>query len=171
MNLERWQTKHNNEFNQCLLNEIKWNVVYFRRFRLFHFLLKCATVFVLSFMKFCTYYAFYFNDEHLTNAFLKFWFFASIVFWKRKTLIFDVIISSIIITLLDFVVTKNFLTSVNFFVSNEILLNDCVDCLDEDEFQHNVNWFLFVENDFLQSCHVNNFFRNQFEHSRRICIN
>jgi hypothetical protein len=50
-------------------------------------------------------------------------------------------------------------------------LNDCVDRLDEDEFQHHADLFIFVENDFLQSLHVNNFSRSQFEHSRRICIN
>jgi hypothetical protein len=49
-------------------------------------------------------------------------------------------------------------------------LNDCVDRLDEDEFQHNADLFTFVENDFSQSFHVNNFFRSQFWYSRRICI-
>jgi hypothetical protein len=86
-------------------------------------------------------------------------------------LIFNVIVSSTIVALLDFWVTKKFLTCVNFFVSDEMSLNDCVYCLDEDEFQHDVNLFIFVENDFLQSFYVNNFFRNQFEHFRRICIN
>jgi hypothetical protein len=50
-------------------------------------------------------------------------------------------------------------------------LNDCVDCLDEDEFQHHVNLFIVVKNDFFQSFSIDNFFHNQFEHSRRICIN
>ncbi len=50
-------------------------------------------------------------------------------------------------------------------------LNDCVDRFDEDEFQHYVDLFFFVENDFLQSSHVDDFFRSQFEDSRRICIN
>jgi hypothetical protein len=50
-------------------------------------------------------------------------------------------------------------------------LNDCVDRFDEDEFQHDADLFVFVENDFLQLSHVNNFFRNQFWYSRRICIN
>jgi hypothetical protein len=59
----------------------------------------------------------------------------------------------------------------NFFVSDEMSLNNCVDRLDEDEFQHYADLFIFVENNFLQSFHVNNFFRNQFEHSRRICVN
>jgi hypothetical protein len=49
-------------------------------------------------------------------------------------------------------------------------LNDCVDRLDEDEFQHNADLFIFVENDLLQSFHVDNFFRSQFWYSRRICI-
>jgi hypothetical protein len=75
-------------------------------------------------------------------------------------LIFDVIISSAIIALLDFAITKKSLTSVSFFVSNKMSLNDCVDRLDEDEFQHHADLFIFVENDSLQSFHVNNFFRN-----------
>jgi hypothetical protein len=50
-------------------------------------------------------------------------------------------------------------------------LNDCVDRLDEDEFQYYVDLFIFVENNFLQSSYVDNFFRNQFEHSRRIYVN
>jgi superfamily II helicase len=60
---------------------------------------------------------------------------------------------------------------VNFFVSDEMSLNDCVDRLDEDEFQHDADLFIFVENDFFQSFYVDNFFRIQFENSRRICIN
>ncbi len=59
----------------------------------------------------------------------------------------------------------------SFFVSDEMSLNDCIDCLDENELQHDADLFFFVENDFLQSSHVNDFFSNQFEHSRRICIN
>jgi hypothetical protein len=82
-----------------------------------------------------------------------------------------VIISSAIVTLLDFAVTKKSFASVNFFVSDEMSLNDCVDCLDEDEFQHHVDLFIFVENDFLQSSHEDDFFYRQFEYSRRICIN
>jgi hypothetical protein len=50
-------------------------------------------------------------------------------------------------------------------------LNDCVDRFDENEFQHDVDLFIFIENNFLQSFHVNNFFFNQFEYSCRICIN
>jgi hypothetical protein len=73
--------------------------------------------------------------------------------------------------LLDFAVTKKSLASVNFFVSDEMSLNDCVDRLDEDEFQHDVDLFIFVENNFLQSSHEDNFLRSQFEYSRRICIN
>jgi hypothetical protein len=73
-----------------------------------------------------------------------------------------VIISSTIVTLFDFAVTKESFARVNFVVSDEMSLNDCVDRLDEDEFQHDVDLFAFVENDFLQSSHVNNFFRNQF---------
>jgi hypothetical protein len=49
-------------------------------------------------------------------------------------------------------------------------LNDCIDRLDEDEFQHHADLFIFVENNFLQSFYVNNFFRDQFEHSRCIYI-
>jgi hypothetical protein len=48
--------------------------------------------------------------------------------------------------------------------------DDCVDCFDEDEFQHYADLFIFVENDFLQSFHEDNFFHRQFEYSRRICI-
>jgi hypothetical protein len=55
-------------------------------------------------------------------------------FWKRKTLIFDVIISSIIVALLDFAVTKKSFARVNFVVSDEMSLNNCVDHFDEDEF-------------------------------------
>ncbi len=165
------KTKHDNEFNRRLLDEIKWYVVDSRRFRLLRFLLTNATILASSFMKLFTYCAFCFDDEHLTNAFLMFWFFASIAFWKRKTLIFDVIISSRIVTLFDFAVTKNSFANVNFIVSNEMSLNDYVDCFDENKFQHHVDLFIFVENNFLQSFHVNTFFRNQFEHSRRICIN
>jgi hypothetical protein len=73
-----------------------------------------------------------------------------------------VIISSAIVALLDFAVTKKSFARVNFVVSDKMSLNDCVDCLDEDEFQHNVDLFILVENDFLQSFHVNNFFRSQF---------
>ncbi len=59
----------------------------------------------------------------------------------------------------------------NFFVSDEMSLNDCVDRLDENEFQHYADLFIFVENDFFQSFHEDNFFHRQFEYSRRICIN
>ncbi len=72
------------------------------------------------------------------------------------------IISSAIVTLFDFAVTKKSFACVNFVVSDEMSLNNCVDRLDENEFQHDVDLFVFVENDFLQSFHVNNFFRNQF---------
>ncbi len=81
------------------------------------------------------------------------------------------IISSAIVALLDFTVTKKSFACVNFFVSDEMSLNDCVDRLDEDEFQHHADLFIFVENDFLQSSHVNDFCRNQFDYSCRICIN
>jgi hypothetical protein len=73
-----------------------------------------------------------------------------------------VIISSAIVALLDFAVTKKSFARVNFVVSDEMSLNDCVNRLDEDEFQHNVDLFIFVENDLFQSFHVNNFFRSQF---------
>jgi hypothetical protein len=162
MSFEKLKTKHDNKFNRHLLDEIEWNVVDFRRFCFFHLLLTCATVFASSFMKLFTYCAFCFDDEHLINAFLMFWFFASIAFWKRKILIFDVIISLTIITLLDFAITKKSFARVNFVVSDKMSLNNCVDRLDENEFQHDVDLFVFVENDFLQSFHVNNFFRNQF---------
>ncbi len=72
------------------------------------------------------------------------------------------IISSAIVALLDFAVTKKSFARVNFVVSDEMSLNDCVNRLDEDEFQHNVDLFIFVENDLFQSFHVNNFFRSQF---------
>ncbi len=72
------------------------------------------------------------------------------------------IISSAIVALLDFAVTKKSFARVNFVVSDEMSLNDCVDRLDEDKFQHDADLFVFVENDFLQSFHVNNFFRSQF---------
>ncbi len=134
MSSEKWWTEHDNESDKRLLDRVKWEIVDFRRSRLFHLLLTCATMFVSSFMRFFTYCAFCFDDEHLTNAFLMLWFFASIAFWDRKTLTFDVIISSIIVALLDFVVTKKSLASVKFFVSDEMSLNDCVDRLDENEF-------------------------------------
>jgi hypothetical protein len=171
MNLRKLKTEHDDEFDRRLLDWIKRSVVDFRRFRLLHLLLTRATILVSSFMRFFTYCAFCSDDKHLTNAFLMFWFFASIALKKWKTLIFDVIISSAIVALLDFAVTKKSFANVNFFVSDEISLNDCVDRFDEDEFQHNADLFIFVENDFLQSSHVNNFFRSQFEHSRDICIN
>jgi hypothetical protein len=76
------------------------------------------------------------------------WFFASIAFWDQKTLIFDVIISSTIVTLFDFAVTKESFARVNFVVSNEMSLNDCVDRLDENEFQHDADLFVFVKDDF-----------------------
>jgi hypothetical protein len=50
-------------------------------------------------------------------------------------------------------------------------LNDCVDRLDEDKLQHDADLFFFVEDDFLQSSHVDDLSRDQFEHFRRICIN
>jgi hypothetical protein len=173
MNLEKWRTKYDNdnESDRRLFDRKEWNVVDFRRFRFFHLLLTYATVLVSNIMKFFTYCAFCFDDEYLTNAFLMIWFFASIAFWDRKTLIFDVIISSAIVALLDFADTKEFLARVNFVVSDEMSLNSCVDCLDEDEFQHDADLFVFVENDFLQSSHVDHFFRSQFWYSRRICIN
>jgi hypothetical protein len=74
------------------------------------------------------------------------------------------------VALLDFAVTKKSFARVNFVVSDEMSLNDCVDRFDEDEFQHNADLFIFVEDDLLQSFHENNFFRNQFWYSRRICI-
>jgi hypothetical protein len=82
-----------------------------------------------------------------------------------------VIISSTIVTLLDFVVTKKSSASVNFFVSDEMSLNDCVDRLDKDEFQHYVDLFIFIEKNFLQSFHEDNFPYRQFEYSRCIYIN
>ncbi len=72
MSLEKWWTKHENEFDWRLLNRIKWDVVDFRRFRLLHLLLTCATVFVSNFMRLFTYCAFCSDDEHLTNVFLMF---------------------------------------------------------------------------------------------------
>jgi hypothetical protein len=66
---------------------------------------------------------------------------------------------------------KKSFACVNFFVSDEMSLNNCVDRLDENELQHDVDLFFFVENDFLQSFHVDDLFRDQFEHFRRICIN
>ncbi len=81
------------------------------------------------------------------------------------------IISSAIVALLDFAVTKKSLASLNFFVSNEMSLNDCVDRLDENEFQHHADLFIFVENDFLQSFYENDFFYRQFEYFRCTCIN
>ncbi len=171
MSLERKRTKHDNEFDRRLLDKKEWDFVDFRRFRHLHFLLTNTTVLVSSIMKLFTYCAFCFDDEHLTNIFLMIWFFVSIACWNRKTLIFDVIISSAIVTLLNFAVTKKSLARVNFVVSDEMSLNDCVDRFDENEFQHDVDLFIFVENDFLQSSHVNNFFRSQFWYSRRICIN
>jgi hypothetical protein len=80
MSLEKWRTKHDNEFDRRLLNKIKWSFINFRRFRLLHLLLTCATILVASIMKFFTYCAFCFDDEHLTNAFLMIWFLASIAF-------------------------------------------------------------------------------------------
>ncbi len=171
MRFKKWQTKHDNESDRRLLDKIKWYFVDFRRFRLLHFLLTCATILVSNILRFFTYCAFCSDDEHLTNVFLMIWFFASIAFWNRKTLIFDVIISSTIVALLDFAVTKKSFACVNFVVSDKMSLNDCVDRVDENEFQHNADFFVFVENDFLQSFHVNNFFRNQFWYFRRICIN
>jgi hypothetical protein len=173
MNLEKWRTKHDsdNESDRRLLDKEEWDVVDFCRFRFFHLLLTYATIFVSSIMKFFTYCAFCFDEQHLINVFLMIWFFASIAFWNRKTLIFDVIISSAIVALFDFTVTKESFACVNFVVSDEMSLNDCVDRLDEDEFQHDVDLFVFVENDFLQSFYVNNFFRSQFWYFRRICIN
>jgi hypothetical protein len=164
MNLEKWWTKHDDEFDRRLhlLDKKEWNFVDFHRSRLLHLLLTYATVLVSNIMKLFTYCAFCSDDEHLTNVFLMLWLFASIAFWNRKTLIFDVIISSAIVALLDFAVTKEFFARVNFVVSDEMSLNDCVDRLDEDELQHDADLFVFVENDFLQSFHVNNFFRNQF---------
>ncbi len=41
-------------------------------------------------------------------------------------MIFDVIISSAIVALLDFAVTKKSFARVNFVVSDEMSLNDCV---------------------------------------------
>jgi hypothetical protein len=82
-----------------------------------------------------------------------------------------VIISSTIVALLDFAVTKKSFADVNFFVSNEMSFDDCVDRLDENEFQHYADLFIFVENDFLQSFHEDNFFHRQFTYSCRICIN
>jgi hypothetical protein len=82
-----------------------------------------------------------------------------------------VIISSAIVALLDFAVTKKSFADMNFFVSDEMSFDDCVDRLDEDEFQHYADLFIFVENDLLQSFHEDNFFHRQFEYSRRICIN
>ncbi len=134
MNLEKLRTKHDDESDRRLLDEIKWDVVDSRRFCLLRLLLTNATIFVSNLTKFFIYCAFCFDNEHLTNAFLMFWFFASIVLWNRKTLIFDVIISSTIITLLDFKVTKKSFTRVNFFVSDKMSLNDCVDYFDENKF-------------------------------------
>ncbi len=59
------------------------------------------------------------------------------------------IISSAIVALLDFAITKESFARVNFVVSDEMSLNDCVDRLDENEFQHDVDLFVFVEDDFL----------------------
>ncbi len=70
------------------------------------------------------------------------------------------IIFSTIVTLLDFAITKEFLARVNFVISDEMSLNDRVDRFDEDEFQHNADLFIFVENDFFQLFHVNDFFCN-----------
>jgi hypothetical protein len=148
MNFEKKRTKYNNEFDRRLLDKIKWDFVDFRRFRLFHLLLMCATILASSIMKFFTYCEFCFDDEHLTNVFLIIWFFASIALWNRKTLILNVIISSIIITLLDFAITKKSFARVNFVVSNKMSLNDCINCFDENEFQHDADLFVFVENDF-----------------------
>ncbi len=164
MNFEKWRAEHDsdNESDRRLLDRKEWDVIDFRRSRLLHFLLTYATVLVSNIMRFFTYCAFCSDDKHLTNVFLMIWFFASIAFWDRKTLIFDVIISSAIVALFDFAVTKESFARVNFVVSDEMSLNDCVDRLDEDEFQHDADLFVFVENDFLQSSHVNNFFRSQF---------
>jgi hypothetical protein len=172
INFEKRWAEYDNKFNRRLrlLDRKEWDFVDFRRSRLLHFLLTYTTVFVSSIMKFFTYCAFCSDDEHLINVFLMFWFFASIAFWDWKTLIFDVIISSIIVTLFDFAIMKKSFTRVNFVVSDEMSLNDCVDRLDENEFQHNADLFIFVENDLLQSFHENNFFRSQFWYSRRICI-
>ncbi len=150
MNLEKWRTEHDNdnEFDRRLLDKKEWNVVDFRRSRLFHLLLTYATIFVSSIMRFFAHCAFCSDDEHLTNVFLMIWFFASIAFWDQKTLIFDVIISSTIVTLFDFAVTKESFARVNFVVSNEMSLNDCVDRLDENEFQHDADLFVFVKDDF-----------------------
>jgi hypothetical protein len=71
MNLEKWWTKHDDEFDRRLhlLDRKKWDFVDFRRSRLLHFLLTYATVFVSNIMRFFTYCAFFLDDEHLTNAF------------------------------------------------------------------------------------------------------
>jgi hypothetical protein len=171
MSFERWRTEYDNESDRRLLDRKEWDFVDFRRSRLFHLLLTYATILVSNIMKFFTHCAFCLDDEHLRDAFLMIWFFASIEFWNRKTLIFDVIISSTIVALLDFAVTKESFVRVNFVVSDEMSLNDCVDRLDENEFQHDADLFVFVENDFLQLFYVNNFFCNQFWYFRRICIN
>jgi hypothetical protein len=164
-------SNEHNEFDWRLFNKKKWDVVDSRQFCFLRFRLTNAIMFASSIVKFFAYCAFCFNVEHLTNAFLMLEFFASIALWKRKTLISDVIVLSTIITLLDFWITKKSFKYVNFFVSNEMSLNDCVDRLDEDKFQHNVNLFVFVKDYFLQLFHVNNFFCSQFKNFRCICIN
>ncbi len=81
------------------------------------------------------------------------------------------IVSSAIVALLDFCVTKKSFACVSFVVSDEMSLNDCVDRFEKDEFQHDADLFVFLENDLLQSFHVDDFSRSQFERFRRICIN
>lgn len=80
-------------------------------------------------------------------------------------------ISPAIVPLLDFCVTKKPFACVGFVVSDKVPLDDCVDSLGGGEFQHYAGLSSFAEDDFLQSLHVDDFFRSQSGDPSCICIN